>query len=252
MKNIVYIGVDDTDILNGTFGTGRVAKEMAAHAESLGLGRTIGIIRHQLLVDPRIHYTSHNSSKCVEFESATTLRELHQTCANYLTEHFLPGSDPGVCTCPREKVTPELIAFGESAQKEVLTKEQAISMARRHGILLSEIGGTGEGIIGALASVGLLGSGNGGRYIKLRGIKEIKGMVTVQYILENTGITDVIDEQGLLVAGAELIDTQDRIRPNVIGGKPVLRLRLKKSEGDDRIWETVEQKHKKKEKEAAI
>ena len=246
---LVFIGVDDTDVLGGPFGTGRVARDMAAYLEGQGAGHTIGVIRHQLLVDPRIPYTSHNSSKCVEFEARVPHAEVHRQCADFLRGICQTGSDPGLCTCGEEQVTPELVAYAGLAQKEVLAKEQAVNLARKLGILLSEVGGSGDGVIGALASAGLRGSGNGGRYVDLRGIRNMKGLVTVGAILAGTAITAVVDEGGRPVDGAELIDSQDWIKPNVISGSPVLRIR-RRSNGDGRgVWETVEQKHSKVKKE---
>jgi hypothetical protein len=254
MSYIAYIGLDDTDILGGPIGTGRVARDMAEYLEKLGSGHTIGVIRYQLLVDPRVHYTSHNSSKCVEFEAEVPLPELHRRCADYIKQNFQVGSDPGLCTCAEEQVTRELVEYGESAQREFITKEQAISLALKSGILLSELGGTGEGIIGALASTGLRGSGSGsgGRYVQLRGIRNLKGLITVDSVLNNTAITAVIDEEGRPVGSDEIIDSHDWIKPNVVDGKPVLRIHLRSNESSGMIWETIEQKHEKKgeEKEA--
>jgi hypothetical protein len=245
MTQKVFIGLDDTDILGGPFGTGRVARDMAAHLEQSGAGRTTGVIRYQLLVDPRIRYTSHNSAKCVEFEAEASLSEIHGLCIDYLKKAFLAGSDPGICTCADSQVTRELIAYGELAQKEVIKKTSAVRLARKTGILLSEVGGTGEGIIGALAAAGLRGSGNGGRYVQLRGIRNISGLVAVKSILSETAITAVVGEDGRPVDGEEIIDTQDWIKPNVAGGKPVLRIRLRFSQSGSRVWETIEQRHKK-------
>ena len=247
--SLAYIGVDDTDILGGPYGTGKIARCMGDYLEKLGLGRTAGVIRHQLLVDPRIRYTSHNSSKCVEFEASAPLAEVHKNCIDFLGVNCLAGSDPGVCTCGEEQVTPELIAYAESAQTEVVAKDQAVKLARKLGILLTEVGGSGDGIIGALASAGLRGSGNGGRYVQLNGIGRMKGLVTVGSILSETAITAVIDEEGRSVDALETIDTQDWVKPSVISGKPILRIRLRNHGGGGRLWETVEQKHKKSEED---
>ena len=253
MKQPVFIGLDDTDILGGPFGTGRVARDLAEYLENSGMGHTIGVIRHQLLVDPRIQYTSHNSSKCIEFEAEVSLSKIHQAGMKYIKEHFQPGSDPGLCTCASNQATRELIEYGKFAQKELISKEQAIILSHRSGILLTELGGTGEGIIGALASVGLRAGGNSGRYVQLRGIKAIKGQVSVGEILKTTAIVAVIDEEGNPVNNTEIIDSHDWIKPNVINGKPVLRIRISKSGPTERIWETVEQKHKQKvEKEGVM
>ncbi len=247
MKQTVYIGVDDTDILGGPYGTGKIARGMGEYLEDHGAGRMIGVIRHQLLVDPRIRYTSHNSSKCVEFEAAAPLAEVHQFCIDFLRLNCLAGSDPGVCTCAADQVTPELIAYAEAAQREVVPKDRAIKLARKLGVLLSEVGGTGDGIVGALASAGLRGSGNGGRYVQLRGIGQMKGLVNVDAVLAHTAIVAVVDEEGHAVDARETIDTRDWVKPNVVNGLPVLRIRLRDARNGGRIWETVEQKHKKDE-----
>lgn len=250
MTQKVFIGVDDTDFLGSPVGTGRFARGMADYLETLGSGCTVGVIRYQLLVDQRIQYTSHNSAKCIEFESEITLRKLHRNCMEYIKQNLQTGSDPGLCTCAEVRVSRELIEFGELAQKEFITKEQAVQLAGKSGVLLSELGGTGDGIIGALAAVGLRGSGNGGRYVQLRGIREITGMVTPRYLLAETGIAAVIDDNGKPVDGDEIIDSQGWIKPNVLGGKPVLRVHLKSNDnGGNRIWETIEKKHKKKREE---
>ena len=243
--SLVYIGVDDTDILGGPYGTGKIARWMGEYLEKHGAGRAIGVIRHQLLVDPRIRYTSHNSSKCLEFDATAPLAEVHKYCIDFLKVNCLTGSDPGVCTCGEEQVTPELVAYGETVQKAVVSKAQAIELAQKLGVLLSEVGGTGDGIIGALASAGIRGSGDGGRYTQLRGIGQMKGLVTVGSVLSETAITAVVDEKGQAVGPMETIDTQDWVKPSVIHGEPILRIKPQSERAGRRVWETVEKKHKK-------
>ena len=80
----------------------------------------------------------------------------------------------------------------------------------------------------------------------MQGIRDIKGQVSVGEILKTTAIVAVVDEQGNSVANTEIIDSHDWVKPNVINGKPVLRIRLNNSRTAGRIWETVEQKHKQK------
>ena len=60
--HLIYIGIDDTDILGGP-GTGKVAKALAQCLTEQGLGKSLGVSRHQLLMDSRVRSTSHNSSK---------------------------------------------------------------------------------------------------------------------------------------------------------------------------------------------
>ena len=44
-----------------THGTGRRARQLGEVLAADGLAEVDGITRHQLLIDPRIPYTSHNS-----------------------------------------------------------------------------------------------------------------------------------------------------------------------------------------------
>jgi hypothetical protein len=58
-----YIGFDDTDVVGADFGTGKLARRFEQLIpEACALW---GVVRQQLLVDPRIPHTSHNGSACV-------------------------------------------------------------------------------------------------------------------------------------------------------------------------------------------
>lgn len=241
MTQRIFIGLDDTDAPGGP-GTGRVARGMAEHLASLGLGTFQAVVRHQLLVDPRVLYTSHNSAKCVEFEAAAPLEALRDGCAGYIATNFQAGSDPGLCLCPRDRVPTEIIDFGRRAAKEYITKPEALLLGQKAGIILAELGGTGGGVIGALAAVGLSAGGNDGRYVQLRGIKEIQGLVTVKALKANTGVVRVVDESSRPLGDGETIDSLGWVRPSLLGGEPVLRVRR---EPGVAVWLPVERPHKK-------
>lgn len=49
----------------------------------------------------------------------------------------------------------DLVDFGRRAKNEVLTKDLAYDLAVKLGVPLSEHGGTGDGVIGAVAGSGL-------------------------------------------------------------------------------------------------
>lgn len=65
----LLVGIDDTDNAY-TPGTGRRARALLRELAAAGLGAPAGATRHQLLVDDRIPYTSHNSSACLAWRSA--------------------------------------------------------------------------------------------------------------------------------------------------------------------------------------
>ena len=253
MKSIVYIGLDDTDVLGEPPGTGRVARELAQRLEDLGFGRSLGVTRHQLLVDPRIPYTSHNSSLCIGIETEAALAAFAIPCTEFIEKHAKDGADPGLCILPRHSLNQELTDFGWRATKEVLTMGAAAALANKNNIFLKELGGTGGGIIGALAGAALRASGNNGRFVELRGIREIDGAITAGDLKSCTGIEGVLDLDGNPLAPTELIESYGWIRPSMQQGTVVLRVQPIISKDGTNIWEPVEnRKDKPKKKQEAL
>jgi len=160
----ILVCIDDTDNLESR-GTGELAAELAAAIEVNGWGRSSFVSRHQLLVHPDIPYTSHNSAMCFGAELVEgCLGRFVEHAARFLVREAAPGSDPGLCIARTGQLTgsERLVAFGQAAKREVLTKQQAFALARELDIHLAELGGSGDGVIGALAGVGLRLGGSDG------------------------------------------------------------------------------------------
>ena len=162
----IMVCIDDTDNLESP-GTGDLAEGIAAGITKAHGARCSMISRHQLYIHEDIPYTSHNSSMC--FHAVIREEQLDDIIrfgADFLEETSAPGSDPGLCVVNVDalRTSDALIAFGKQAKKEVLTKETAYETADKLGIHLSEHGGTGQGVIGALAGTGLRLEGNDGRF----------------------------------------------------------------------------------------
>jgi hypothetical protein len=161
----ILVCIDDTDNLDSR-GTGELAAELADAVERFGWGRSSFVSRHQLLVHPAIPYTSHNSAMCFGARiEAHSLGEFIEHAAGFLVRESAAGSDPGLCVVRTEALQQRerLVAFGQAAKCEVLTKAQAYALARELGVHLAELGGTGQGVVGALAGCGLRLAGNDGR-----------------------------------------------------------------------------------------
>jgi len=159
----ILVGIDDTDSLESR-GTGELAAELAAAIEEKGWGRSSFVSRHQLLIHPDVPYTSHNSAMC--FPTLLIdgmLEKFIDFAGQYLERESAPGSDPGLCVAVRPLRAERLVSFGHAAKRELRTKEEAMTLARDLGVHLSEHGGSGQGIIGALAGVGLRLTGCDGR-----------------------------------------------------------------------------------------
>jgi hypothetical protein len=158
--------IDDTD-MPGTRGTGWLVEDLCNILAAEKLAATSAISRHQLFVHNDIPYTSHNSAMGFEMtlepQNYDAVMSLFRTFLETRTEK---GSDPGLCVVQlSDSLDGEsLAAFGKAAKSRVLTKLDAYSLAARTGVHLSEHGGTGQGVVGALAGIGLRLSGNDGRY----------------------------------------------------------------------------------------
>ncbi len=214
---MIYIGLDDTDNKDSR-GTGRLARAIAA---ALAPRYTVrGITRHQFLVDPRIPYTSHNSSATLHLreDGNVDLAALADSVQAVMLADYQPESDPGLCVA--RTATPEMVAFGRRAKVEVVNQRQAREIASAGGCILRGLGGTEDGVIGALAGVGLAASGEDGRFILIGRSRELEGVQTVQAILD-CGIAEVRTTDGQILAEG-LIETNDRLRPAHRGGQPIL------------------------------
>lgn len=214
---MIYIGLDDTDN-HESRGTGRLAREIAA-ALSVEYS-LLGVTRHQLLVDPRIPYTSHNSSAAILLEAADgpSLDGIFERVRTLMELDFIPGSDPGLCVAD-EKAAPLFTAFGQRAKQEVVGQAEARLLAQTHGALLAGLGGTQDGVIGALSAVGLAASGQDGRYLLIGHSRDLTGLQPLEAV-RAMGMEDVrtlagqVVEDGLVLA--------DKLRPARRQGRPVL------------------------------
>lgn len=213
----VLIGIDDTD--NATSkGTGHLARMLARECRDRGL-RPTGVTRHQFPLDPRIPYTSHNSGACVAVEAAGGPAEAAFAFA-FVAERSAPGSDPGVCVAAAEAVPAAIIEFGERATREVVDMSEALRLAEDFGIGLQALGGTGLGVIGALASVGLRAQGREGRFIDLPGLRELADRIRCEAVTA-LGI-QLEHESARRPRPTDAFATLNWVRPRLAAGSAVL------------------------------
>lgn len=219
------VGIDDTDNAE-SIGTGRLARMLADHLESRGLLAVGGVTRHQLLVHPEIPYTSHNSSACIAGHSEAAARTaLTGAAREFLCEHFHRGANPGLCVCAAESVPEALIALARRAQREVLRLDEFDRIAAGVDVDLWWGGQTGQGRIGAASGLALRSTGEDGRFIALRGIRDLEGTVRVAEILTRSAVASVESEDGSPLAPTETVETGGWVRPSLRAGRPVLRVR---------------------------
>jgi hypothetical protein len=218
---VIFIGIDDTDII-GTPGTNQLAR---AILKCIGdFARDSIICRHQLFFDPRVPYTSKNGSASIQLPYADEkdAEPLIQTIREVMLRWFVIGSDPGLCVATG--ASEEMMEFSLRCKNEVVTQDEARAIAARAGCHLEALGGTEQGVIGALAAIGLIVGGDDGRVVQLSswpypdsfsGLQTIedlhaRGIHRIQYVVTGETIT------------SGPIDIGKHLRPNWRGGSIVL------------------------------
>lgn len=231
------VGIDDTDNLESR-GTGYHSRQLAAALAGAGIAHIVDITRHQLLVDPRIRYTSHNSSLCLQLAAPPlSFEAIRAACRAYLLANAAEGSDVGLAIARWEAVPTAIETFGFSAKRDVLDLPAAEAAADAAGIPLEGLTGDHGGKIGALAAIGLRRSGRDGRLAWRQGLREARGVVTVADLLDRTGLDAVRPLHG----GDRAPQRSDRIRLEswaravMIDGQAVALLE-KGKEDDDVEW----------------
>jgi tRNA(Ile2) C34 agmatinyltransferase TiaS len=212
---MLFIGLDDTDTLESR-GTGHLARAIAAALTTDY--PVLGVLRHQLLVDPRVPCTKNNSCAAIVLQGNGRVApsDLLSQVRALVLEDFQPGSDPGLCVA--STVPAAVTAFGHRAQGQLVSQDEARALAAAHQIPLLGLGGSEDGVIGALAAVGLAASGEDGRYVAVGRSRDLTGLRPVSDLLE-AGIAAVQTSAGEPVTDG-LVQTE-KLRPARRGGLPI-------------------------------
>ena len=234
-----FISIDDTDNLT-SIGTGEVAENLGKLLNKFGFGTPTAVTRHQLFFNDAIAYTSHNSAMCFELNGCKKDRKaLVCICSSYLKDNCAEGSDPGLCIVEKTfNDRDELILFGQDAKCKVLTKDDAYSLAERKNIHLSEHGGLGIGVIGALAGIGLRMNGNDGRYKGQIRIGTNQDNMLVKDILVNDRIDSIQDKNGFILPETEEVFVTDRVKTVRLKGQSVLLVE-KVNHEKGAVWKNI-------------
>ncbi len=228
-RSTVLVGIDDTDNASSP-GTGYLAQRLLEELVEQGLARPCGATRHQLLVDPRVPYTSHNSSACLAVEAAAgvEVQAVHDVAAQFLRTRSAEGSDPGLAVVARSVEAADraaIIDWGFRAKTQLLDQVAARSTAAQHHVLLSGHGGTEDGVIGALAAVGLHLSGSDGFFIWMDGIRAIRaGSYSLEQLLAVVPVDDARDSRAQRPELGAIIDVSPWVRPLLLDAHAVLLL----------------------------
>ncbi len=229
----LYLAIDDTDI-KGSRGTGKLAR---AIARDLSLNWPVtAVTRHQLLVHEAIPFTSHNSCAVIhiKMDNGEASDSVFERARQMILDDFIEGSDPGIAIASGSQVTPALIAFGKDAKTTVLKQESARSLAKNLSIRLEGLGGSEDGVIGAMAGLGLAATGNDGRFVQIGRIRDISGPCSAEDLL-CAGVDAITTPDGRPVRSGKVVTPNGKsVKPCLIEGNSILFVEEK-----DGTWHAI-------------
>lgn len=233
---MIYVGIDDTDMPD-TPGTNQLARALISHVATKF--RCQFVLRHQLLYDRRIPYTSKNGSASIQFEPvgepSGDLVELIGELRARMLAWYVPGSDPGLCVSTT--VPDEIVRFGYRCQHEIVRREDAEQLALEHKIHLEGLGGTRGGMIGALAAIGLASTRNDGRVV-VNGEwpDDLSGRQAIS-LIESRGVAVQRLDSGEQIRDG-IVDVGKHLRPNIRNGQVIQFVQaVETAEGPE--WQAV-------------
>ena len=241
----LLICIDDTDSKTSEKGTGAIADDIRNMISTYFEVPCSFVSRHQLLIHPDVPYTSHNSSMCFATEIPDDCYdELKMRAQIILMGESDMESDPGLAIADIDKVDKEpLIRYAKECKRRLMTKEDAYAIAEEAGFFLKELGGTGDGIIGAAAGVGLRLWGCDGT-MKGRP-KDLEGGKTyrVRDLKQSAFVEDVLDTEGNPVPDGDTVTLPKKTKVAIYGGRQVILLQPVPEEPG--VWETPDKERMK-------
>lgn len=237
---MIFVGIDDTDCLDSP-GTNQLARHIVHELAARWPARMI--TRHQLLEDPRVPCTKRNGCVAINFAdiASSELGELSEAIRALMLPWCPATSDPGLCVAVGE-IPAAVIEFGRRCQRELVTQHAARELANQQGMQLWGLGGTEDGVIGALAAVGLNSTRDDGRVIYLGSSRadhfDISGVYPVSRLSE-FGVEEVrrLTDESLITSGTVALGK--RLRPSLRQGKVVLFVSPAPHAGTDWLAERV-------------
>ncbi len=236
----IYLGIDDTDSIEGGHSTSRVARDFESKLPPECT--LIGIVRQQLLKDDDINYTSHNSALCFIVEAAGShiVDSLIERATSHLKDLASTGSDPGLCVAAEDNPSiNSIVNFAKRCVDTKVTVDEAIKACQFAHI--ASVSGENHGVIGAAAAVGLTYLGQCGRFVEIGGKKRLRDFprrVSVKKLNENGISVLSVDRNAKMPLREDIVDNKGWLRPRLWGAKAILPV----VQVADNRWETLDSK----------
>jgi Predicted DNA-binding protein containing a Zn-ribbon domain len=216
----IYIGIDDTGN-SESVGTGKFARIIAGE---LSKEYSIyGVTRHQFYLHPDIHFSLHNFGAVIHVNAEEEhVKDIFKIVKEFMHDNFNEGSNPGLAIAHDACISPAVVVYGKDAKETVLTSKRALNLALNSNIELESIGGNGNGVIGALAGIGLAYAGDDGRFLQIGQLRKLKGPQPVEKLIR-AGIDGIFTQDGCSITEGIVINEGDKpVKPCRVNGEVIL------------------------------
>jgi len=217
----IFVGIDNTGN-SESIGTGKFARQIAKKLSSKY--NIYGVTRHQFYAQSDILYSLHNFGAVIHMDTHEqgSIHNIFEIVKTIMLDNFNEGSNPGLAAAYESSISPALVAFGQDAKNKVLQTKIAINLAKNSGILLEGMGKTGDGIIGAMAGIGLAYTKNDGRFLQIGRVRKLKGPQPAEKLL-NAGIDKIFTLDGRrVITGIIINDGNKPMKPSPVNGEVIL------------------------------
>lgn len=216
----IYIGIDDTGN-SESVGTGKFARIIAGELSKKY--SIYGVTRHQFYVHHDIHFSLHNFGAVIHLDAEEEhVNDIFEIAKEFMHNNFNGGSNPGLAVAYDNCISPAVVVYGKDAKEAVLTPKRAWNLALNSNIKLESIGGNGNGVIGALAGIGLAYAADDGRFLQIGQLRKLKGPQPVEKLI-SAGIDGVFTQDGCSITEGIIINDGDKpVKPCRVNGEVIL------------------------------
>jgi hypothetical protein len=217
----IYVGIDDTNN-SDSVGTAKYARSIAKEISKKY--PIYGVTRHQFYLHPAIKFSIHNFCAVihVDVNEEELVDDILEIVKKRMHTDFNEGSNPGLAVAHENQISPAVVAYGKDAKEKVLTQDRAWNLARNSCIKLEGFGQTKNGVIGAIAGIGLAITGNDGRFIQIGKVRTIKEPQQVKMLL-SAGVEKIFTVDGSPVTEGIIFNEDNKpVKPSPVNGEVIL------------------------------
>ena len=117
---------------------------------------------------PKIKYSTYNFGAVIHLDcnDEKFVDDILLTIKGIMENEFNMESNTGLAVAHENQISSAIINYGQDAKKSILTPKRAVDLAINSNIKLEGFGKTKNGVIGAIASIGLAATKNDGKFLQ--------------------------------------------------------------------------------------